>query len=183
MMPNVELLPSTHEPSFLAALRRHYTRSAGPPPGRKLAWRVGDAWIGLGEPAYKLAPRRRLGLLDARPAPRTVCQFLFRREEPRGPWRGSDLLRAWHAVASEHWETRYGWAPDHWETLVLPSAVESPVPGACYRRVGYRSLGLTTGRGARRPPGATHGPRVWTDTEPKLVLYRGPLRRIDGGAL
>ena len=171
----VERLRSTWDPALVAAIRRHYTGSRGAPPGKKMAWRVGDAFIGLGEPSYKLAPRRRLGLADARPLPHTVCQFIFRREEPRGPWRGSDLLKAWHEVCSADWAERYGWEPVHFETLVLPSAVGSAVPGACYRRAGYRSLGMTTGRGARRPPGNTHGPRVWGPTDPKLVLYRGPL--------
>lgn len=65
----------------------------------------------------------------------------------------------------------------HWESLVDPSEVKSPVAGASFRRAGYRSLGVTTGRSARRPPGHAHGKRVWTDASPKLVLYRGPLAR------
>lgn len=172
----IERLRSTWDPEFIAALRRHYSNSLGPPVGKKMVWRVGDGWIGLGEPAFKLAPRRALGLLDARPLQRTVCCFVFRREPPYGPERGSD--KSWHPVASRDWADRYGWEPEHWETLVLPSAVESEVPGACFRRAGYRSLGMTTGRGARRPRGHAHGPRVWGDTEPKLVLYRGPLARL-----
>jgi hypothetical protein len=135
------------------------------------------AILGLGEPAFKLAPRRRLGIADARPLPETVCNFIFRRFGPEVDVRGSDVLKAWHVVAAEQWKARYGWAPVHWETLVLPSAVKSGVPGACFRRAGYRSLGLTTGRSARRPPGHTHSARVWSDSEPKLVLYRGPLER------
>jgi hypothetical protein len=134
------------------------------------------AVFGLGEPAYKLAPRRRLGLHDARPAPGTVCCFIYRRVLDRGP-SGSELVRAWHIEAADAWRARYGWTPEHWETLVLPSAVASEVPGACFRRAGYRSLGMTTGRTARRPPGSTHGLRVWSDGTPKLVLYRGPLAR------
>lgn len=174
----VTLLRSTWDPGMIAAIRAHYSGSSGPPPGKKLAWRVGDSWIGLGEPAFKLAPRRALGLEDARPLPSTVSCFIFRREEPRGPWRGSDLLKAWHDVAGKDWADRYGWEPVHWETMVLASAVLSEVPGACFRRAGYRRLGETTGRSARRPPGATHGPRIWTDAPPKIVLYRGPLPRV-----
>lgn len=177
----VFFLISTWEPTFVEQIRAHYTKSRGAPPGKKLAWRVEEdgeaiAWIGLGEPCYKLAPRRRLGIEDARPLPHTVCNFIFRRIG--GVATGGEILRAWHEIAGQDWCNRYGWVPEHWETLVLPSAVESAVPGACFRKVGYRSLGLTTGRTARRPPGHTHGPRVWSDSEPKLVLYRGPLARM-----
>lgn len=173
---------STWAPDFVQSIRRHYTGSRGAPPGRKLAWRIfeGDilrGFIGLGEPAYKLAPRRRIGLADARPLPATVCNFIYRLETP-GEMRASAILRAWHPVAEAGWLARYGEVIEHWESLVLPSAVASQVPGACFRRAGYRALGPTTGRSARRPPGNTHGPRVWGDAEPKLVFYRGPLPRL-----
>lgn len=185
---NVEVtteLVSTWHPDLVAAIRSHYTGSRGAPPGKKLAVRIeagGEtiAWYGIGEPAYKLAPRRRLGLADARPLPRTVGNWLYRRVRRglhgRG-LRGSAIIRAAEAHLAEAWEARYGWAPVHWETMVLPSAVASEVPGAAYRIAGYRSLGYTTGRSARRPAGATHGARVWGDAEPKLVLYRGPRHR------
>ena len=76
------------------------------------------------------------------------------------------------------WNMRYlGWSL-HWLTLVEPASVASVVPGACFRRAGYRSLGMTTGRTARRPAGSTHGARVWSDGTPKLALYRGPLARV-----
>ena len=174
----VWLLKSTWDPALVEAIRGHYTGSRGAPFGKKMAWKVGDAFIGLGEPSFKLAPRRRLGLEDARPLEHTVSQFIFRRLAPYGPWRGSDLLKAWHEVCEDHWEARYGWRPVHFETMVDPECVASKVPGACYRRAGYRSLGLTTGRGASRPAGHTHGARVWGETSPKLVLYRGPLHRV-----
>lgn len=174
-------LASTWDPDFLAAIHAHYTGSDGPPPGKKAAWRIIEdgrmrGWIGIGEPAYKLAPRRRIGLADARPTPRTVCVFIYR--VGPGVERASTILRAWHPVAAAAWRARYGWAPEHWETLVDPGKVASAVPGACFRRAGYRSLGMTTGGSARRPAGSTHGPRVWCDASPKLVLYRGPLRRV-----
>jgi len=143
-----------------------------------MAWLVGDAWVGIGEPAYKLAPRRRLGLDDARPLPMTVSCFIFRREAPYLDVRGSDLYRAWEPAAIDAWVRAYGWAPVHWETLVLPSAVRSHIPGSMFRAVGYRSLGMTTGRSARRPAGHSRGPRVWSESEPKLVFYKGPLARV-----
>lgn len=76
------------------------------------------------------------------------------------------------------WDRRYGQPIVHWETMIGQGAVGNL--GACFRRAGYRPLGWTTGRSARRPPGNTHGPRVWCDSEPKLVLYRGPLARKPG---
>jgi len=172
---------SCGDSALLASIRAHYTGSRGCPVGKKMAWVVLEdgvpiAHLGLGEPSYKLAPRRRLGLSDARALPATVNNFIFRRTGGTVP--GSEILKRWHPVAAAAWQFRYGWEPLHWETMVLPSAVESEVPGACYRRAGYRSLGLTTGRGARRPPGHRSGPRVWGNTEPKLVLYRGPLGRL-----
>jgi hypothetical protein len=180
-------LLSTWNPRFLAAIRAHYTESDGPPPGKKLAWEIHEdgahrGWIGLGEPSFKLAPRRRLGLLDARPLPFTVGNFIFRLDgtEEDGE-RASAILKAWHEPASIDWAYWCGWRPVHWETLVDPEKVKSTgstVPGACYRRAGYRSLGMTTGRGASRPPGSTHGARVWGNKSPKLVLYRGPLARL-----
>ena len=171
---------STWDPLFLAAIRAHYSGSAGPPPGKKLAWRVFSdgqhlGWIGLGEPAFKLAPRRRLGIADARPLPRTVCCFIYRRD---GRTDSSAVLKAWLDVAAREWAARYGWMPEHWETMVDPERVASAVPGCCFRRAGFRSLGMTTGRGARRPAGNSRGPRVWAIGTPKLVLYRGPLPRL-----
>ena len=163
----------------VAEVRAHYTGSRGLPPGKKLVWGIYSAgehigYIGLGEPAYKLSPRRRLGIADARPLPGTVGNFIFRRWG--GSVSGSSILLAWHHVAARDWRARYGWEPIHWETMVDPSAVGTGVPGYCYRRAGYRSLGMTTGRGASRPQ---HGKREWGDTgRPKLVLYRGPLARI-----
>lgn len=177
-------LCSTWAPDFVEAIHRHYTASRGAPPGKKLAWRIFEGevlrgYIGLGEPAYKLAPRRRLGLADARPLPGTVCNFIFRLEQP-GKVLASEILRLWHPIAERDWTIRYDQPIEHWETLCQPGATRSEVVGACFRcfrKAGYRSLGLTTGRSARRPPGNTHGPRVWADAPPKLVLYRGPLAR------
>lgn len=180
-------LVSTWNPRFLAAIHAHYTRSAGPPPGKKLAWEIREegehrGWIGLGEPSFKLAARRRLGLADARPLPLTVCNFIYRLDE-KGPTRASAILKAWHGPASIDWAYWCGWRPVHWETLVDPAEVgpgddkDEHVPGYCFRRAGYRSLGDTTGRTARRPAGSTHGARVWSDGSVKLVLYRGPLKR------
>lgn len=181
----IAFLPvSTWHPVYIAAIRAHYTRSAGPPPGKKMAWEILDdgahrGWIGVGEPAFKLAPRRALGLLDARPLPHTVCCTIYRLDAA-GPTKASTILRAWRSVLDAAWSTRYGWAPEHVETLVDPAAVTSSVPGACFRRAGYRALGMTTGRTARRPAGSTrfNGPRVWGDGTPKLVLYLGPLPRV-----
>ncbi len=174
---------STWASDFVDAIRRHYTGSRGAPPGKKLAWRIYEGsvlrgWIGLGEPTFKLAARRRLGLRDARPSPGTACNFIFRLEE-KGVARASEILRAWHPIAVETWGHRWPDEPPlvHFETLVDPSAVASAVAGACFRRAGYRPIGFTTGRSARRPAGHTHGARVWIESTPKLVLYRGPLAR------
>jgi len=188
--PAFRQLKSTWDPAYIAAIRAHYSGSRGPPPGKKMAWEVGEqdpvtgtiqhrGWIGLGEPAYKLAPRRRLGLDDARPLPRTVMNSIYRIDAP-GVLRASTLLKAWHDVAADDWAARYGWRPEHWETLVDPAEVQGEGPGYTFRRAGYRSLGLTTGRSARRPAGSTHSARVWSDSTPKLVLYRGSLARVDG---
>lgn len=173
-------LVSTWHPDFVASLRRHYTGSRGAPPGKKLAWRVVEdgvtvGWLGLGEPPYKLAPRRRIGLSDARPAPATVCCFIYRLEGPRSAAAG-DILRQWLPQAAVDWAARYTIEPVHWETLVGQGADGNL--GACFKRAGFRRLGWTTGRSARRPPGHTHGKRVWMDSTPKLVLYRGPLARV-----
>jgi hypothetical protein len=70
---------------------------------------------------------------------------------------------------------RYDQTVDHFETMVGQGADGNL--GACFKRAGYRSLGWTTGRGAVRPAGATHGARIWVDKPRKLVLYRGPLAR------
>jgi hypothetical protein len=175
-------LGSSWDADALAAIRAHYTGSDGPPPGKKAMWRIVEngrhrGWLGLGEPAFKLAPRRRLGLEDARPLAQTVCCFIYRLDGA-GRALASHILRAWHPVAAVAWAQRYGQPPVHWETMVDPCCIQSAVPGACFRRAGYRSLGLTTGRTARRPAGHSHGPRLWADASPKLVLYRGPLARI-----
>jgi len=179
---SVALIPcSTWDPWFVAVLREHYTESGGAPPGRKLGWFIFDhgvrrGIIGLGEPPYKLAARRRLGLEDARPLPGTVCCFIYRLELG-GATPASVILKQWHDLAAEQWKRRYGEDVEHWETMCDPSHGED-VTGYCFRRAGYRSLGMTTGRSARRPAGSTRGSRVWSDSDPKLVLYRGPLARL-----
>lgn len=165
-------------------LSRHYTDSKGAPYGRKLAWRILEdgrtvGWIGLGEPSYKLAPRRALGLVDARPLPGTVSCFLYRLEGPRVT-PASRILRLWEPVAREAWGREY-YPVEHLETMCGDRTKERPgVPiGACFRRAGWRPIGWTTGRSARRPAGHCHdAPRVWSDSEPKLVFYKGPLARV-----
>ena len=111
----------------------------------------------------------------------TVSCFIYRIEEPRVPEgkreaQSSEILKAWHEEADQSWRRRYGWVPIHYETMIGKGVAKNL--GACFRRAGYRSLGWTTGRTARRPAGNTHGPRVWSDSTPKLVLYRGPLARL-----
>jgi hypothetical protein len=98
--------------------------------------------------------------------------FIYRLECPDRKTKASAILREWHRVAAEDWQREYGWTPEHWETMTGEGR-----QGLCFRRAGYRPIGMTTGRSARRPAGNTHGPRVWVDAEPKLVLYRGPLAR------
>jgi hypothetical protein len=184
---------STWEPAFVAAIQAHYTKSRGAPPGKKLAWEILEAapgefaqhrgWIGLGEPTFKLAVRRRLGLMDGRPLPGTVNNFIYRLDAKKreGETLASDILILWHEVASLAWFERYKMIPIHWETMVDPAEVvgdRNINAGCCFRNAGYRSLGMTTGRGARRPAGATHAARVWGDVSPKLVFYRGPLHRL-----
>lgn len=177
------VLVSTWDREFRAALREHYPGGKAAPFGKKLAWCIFETgrvrgWVGLGEPAFKLAARRRIGIANARPLPRTVNCFIYRLTS-EGPTRASAILRAWHPVAAHDWERRYGWAPEHWETMVDAAKVASVVPGACFRRAGYRCLGFTTGRTATRAPGDNQrAKRVWINTSPKLVFYRGPLARV-----
>jgi hypothetical protein len=175
---------STWAEDFRAALLRHYTGSRGAPPGKKQGWRIIEwrdgrasvvGYVGLGEPTYKLAPRRALGLSDARPPPCTVSNFLFRLEGDRVT-KASHILRAWEPVASAAWRDRYGWLPVHWESMVGQG--DSGVLGACFRGARWRAIGWTTGRGARRQEGNSRGPRTWFNSSPKLVFYRGPLHRI-----
>ena len=173
---------STWDPRLVAAIQAHYPGSKGSPPGKKMAWEILECgehvgWIGLGEPAYKLAPRRLLGIEDARPLPGTVGNYIFRLESPTAN-KASDILKAWHKVATMDWYEQYGWEPIHWETLIDPTKISSPVVGASYRRAGYRHIGSTTGRSAHRPQGHTHGPRVWSSSSPKELFYRGPLARL-----
>lgn len=174
---------STWAPDFRGALLRHYTESRGAPPGKKQGWRIWErlpegktliGWIGLGEPSFKLAPRRAIGLSDARPLEHTVNNFIFRLEGNRQA-AASRILREWMSVASDDWSYRYGWRPVHWETMVGQGS--ESVLGACFRGARWRALGWTTGRTARRQSGNAHGKRVWSDSTPKLVFYRGPLHR------
>ena len=108
----------------------------------------------------------------------SFIRFVFRLERDTGP-SASHVLKYCLPLFIAEWEQQYGWRPLHIETLVDPSEVSSEVPGYCYRRSGFRSLGMTTGRSARRPAGHSRGARVWSDSTPKLVLYRGPLPRIE----
>lgn len=99
MMPQIEFRKvSTWDPEFVKAIRSHYTGSKGAPVGKKMAWEVIEdgkhrGWLGLGEPSYKLAARRRLGILDARPLLRTVSNFIYRLSRLEGAIRlGSGAL-------------------------------------------------------------------------------------------
>ena len=174
-------LVSTWAPDFVAAIHRHYTRSRGAPFGKKLAWRIFEGsqlvgWIGLGEPSFKLAPRRTLGLEDARPAPDTVSCYIYRLESAGRTTSAACILRLWHPQAVRDWQERYGRAPVHFESMVGQG--DEKVMGACFRSARWRALGWTTGRSARRPAGATHGACIWSDDQPKLVFYLGPLKRV-----
>lgn len=165
-------------PDFLAALRSHYPKSQAPPPGRKILFRVLErythrAWIGFGEPPFKLRARRRLGLENARPLPGTTCCYIYKAD--RGVLLASAILKKVHPIASAEWARLYDEEIIHWETLVDPTKITSVVPGACFRRAGYRSLGMTTGVEVNR----LNGKRVFTQGgSKKLVLYRGPLPRL-----
>ena len=170
---------STWADDFRGAILRHYTGSKGAPPGKKQGWRILErgeivGWIGLGEPSYKLAPRRRLGLVDARPLPHTVSNFIFRLEGPRTA-SAKEILRAWMPIASDSWRRRYGWKPVHWESMVGQGDEKNL--GACFLGARWRRLDWTTGRTARRQTGNSHGKREWSDAPPKLVFYKGPLVR------
>ena len=174
---------SNRDERFIAAIKAHYNGSSGPPYGKKLSLEILEndkhrGWIGLGEPSFKLAPRRRLGLYDARPLAQTVSCFIYRLDSS-GNVPASTILKTWHETAEFWWFISYKWRPVHWETMVDPTKIlEKQNPGACFRRAGYRPLGYTTGRSARRPEGHGKGePRIWVDDTPKLVLYRGPLHR------
>lgn len=108
---------STWAPDFVEAIRRHYTGSRGAPPGKKMAWRIFEAgqllgWIDIGEPAFKLAARRRLGLADGRPLHETVCCFIYRIEVDRSERNASSsgILLAWLPEAESAWRREYGWA-------------------------------------------------------------------------
>jgi hypothetical protein len=175
---------STWADDFRGAVLRHYTGSRGAPVGKKQGWRIYEhsahdrtliGWIGLGEPSYKLAPRRRLGLRDARPLDRTVSNFIYRLEGPRIT-PASGILRIWMPVAADCWERRYGWRPVHWESMVGQG--DAKVLGACFRGARWRQLGWTTGRTCRRQTGNSHGKRIWSDGPPRLVFYFGPLARL-----
>ena len=173
---------STWADDFRGAILRHYTGSKGSPVGKKQGWRIFEGsvlvgWIGLGEPSYKLAPRRRLGLLDARPLPFTVSCFIFRLEGPRATV-AHEILKAWLPVASDCWLLRYGWRPIHWESMVGQGDEKNL--GACFSGARWRRLGWTTGRTARRQTGNAHGKRIWSDSPPKMVFYKGPLARVGG---
>lgn len=177
-------IAGSRDADFVAAIKAHYSGSSGAPYGKKICVEVREdgahrGWLGLGEPTYKLSPRRALGLSDARPLPQTVSCFIYRLDSP-GQTPASKILREWHHTVSRWWFITYGWHPVHWETMVDPTKIlEKENPGACFRRAGYRPLGFTTGRSARRPEGHGKGePRLWVDDTPKLVLYRGPLHRV-----
>ncbi len=183
----IEPLASVGNPEFVAALRRHYTESRGAPAGKKLAWGLweGDTlrgYLGLAEPSFRLAARRALGIEDiSKPLPGTYSNFFYRLEAP-GAWRASEILLAWHTQMPDDWMARYPTSkyptssrPTHIETMVDAAKVTSVNPGYCYKLAGYKLIGGTTGRGARRPPGHTHGARVWGDVSRKIVFYHGPL--------
>ena len=183
---------STWDHRIRRYIEAHYTNSGGAPPGKKQAWLVWEdslavGCVGLGEPSFRLAARRRLaGNAASDILPHTVNCWIFRVESHTG--RASEILRAWLPVAEEQWAKRYGWRPVHIETLIGQDGEGGRLHhggalGACFRRCGFRSLGWTTGLTVRRPPGHTHDDdgdsRVWSKgNTPKLVLYRGPLARL-----
>jgi hypothetical protein len=171
---------SSQDPRFLASLRRHYTKSAKAPYGKKQVWEIYEedgesialvGYLGLGEPIFRLAVRARVG---RRPDDRanTASNFIYRLEGPRVSL-ASDILKAWIPVAQADWKARYGEELIHIESLIGQG--EPGNPGASFKAAGFRTLGMTSGRTARRP---AHGKKVWSNTTPKLVLYWGPLARV-----
>ena len=116
--------------------------------------------------------RKRLGLKSNQPDRGTVNNFIYRLEGGRLSL-ASDILKAWLPVAQVDWELRYGEPLVAIETLIGQG--ESSNPGASFKAAGFRTLGMTEGRGRRRP---THGKVVYIDTTPKLVLYWGPRARL-----
>ncbi len=172
---------STWLPEKVAALKRHYTGSAGPPPGKKIGYRIveGDqvrGYAGYGEPSFKLGARRMVGR-DPADRSGTVNNYMFRLEND-GTHKASEILRELEARVAHDWRAQYGWEPQHWETMIDPDAVMSDVVGGSYRKAGYRRLGPTSGLSFRRPTGRGSGPRLEVPGTQKQVFYRGPFDRV-----
>ena len=174
---------STRHPEKMAALLEHYPGSKGPPYGKKQGFRIWEdgqhrGWFGVGEPSFALGARRSVGR-NPKDRANTVNNYMYRLDAP-GERKASEILNELIPEAEERWIRRYG--PEnrieHWETMVDPAAVKSQVPGASYRRAGFRSLGPTSGLSFRRPAGHGQGSRIRVPGTQKLVLYRGPLDRV-----
>ena len=127
--------------------------------------------IAAGEPMFRCAPRDRalaLNLAPGVPPPRWLVACVAFRVEGAPFGVASRAIALWRASVAQDWSERYGDAVRAWETLVGP-----PRSGACFRHDGWRRVGYTTGRGARRPGGHGHSKRIWIDTgERKMVLLR-----------
>jgi len=174
---------STWDPDFKAAILRHYPGSKGAPPGRKQAWAIEDStgvcgFIGIGEPSFALAARRNLEGRDTYDKDGTWNIFMYRLERRCAGKRAGEVLKLWHEIGPCEFEERYGVKAIHFETIVGDKEVKAAVPGATFRRAGYRVIGRTSGLGAKRPPGHTHGKRkIVKHGKRRLVFYKGPAPR------
>lgn len=167
---------SPNDSEYAAIWSRHYTRSRGAI-GRQTHYlvRLGGRVVGIvaaGEPMFRNRARdRALGLVyahDKEPPPRWLASCVAFRVEGAPHGFASACLAEFRAGAASDWKREYGDEIMAWETTVEP-----PRYGACFRKDGWRRVGRTTGRGARRPAGHGHGrKRVFVATTRKIVLVR-----------
>jgi len=123
---------------------RHYSRQSHGawqfmPPGRTLVL-LAEMWTHAGD------CRAVWGVvenLDPVGNLRFRCS-IFRNETP---WLSSDLIREATALTVERWQSRFGWAGSPpLQTEVDPRAVRRKRdPGRCFRKAGWREVGLSRG--------------------------------------
>lgn len=173
------------DPGLVRAIQRHYPGSKATPGGRCLCWQIVEndrtiGYIGLGDAMPHLQARRKLGLKSSLAMKHSVCVFMYQLvDRSKRVSEASTILAKWHGIASWCWLIRYNWRPVHWETFVNPLLIrERDNPGACFKRVGYRTIGMTSG--------TTHcysKHRTPEQNASKIILYKGPLARISTNRL
>jgi hypothetical protein len=170
---------SSSDAGLREAMRSHYSKPRGFV-GRRIIYevRVDGTLYGYtssNSATMNLPGRSRVFFAAQRYLNRIVNNGFFHvyRVDDQYPFRNfvDAVVEHWEKVSPLGWKDRYGDDVVGFETLV-----QIPRTGECYRRAGWRKVGLTKGHTCRRVAGKStdswSGRRVWSRGPRKWVFVK-----------